>query len=280
MKFIKKRIDYFNIKLKCEKLGLKNYKINKNLTVDVEGNVTISNIDRLPFNFGEVNGGFYCNNIGSLVGLPKIINGNLAINSYIKNIKLEGCTEIVYGDVSLNIKDMKDLIDSPKWIGGSLYIGSNSKLKSLTGSPKQIGGSFNCSYQNLKNLIGGPEIVGGDYHCNNNSLSNLEGSPKIINGFFNCSNNNLTSLKGAPRLVRKSFNANNNNLRTLEFAPEVGGVIHIQKNQFHEVIIKMNQERLKKIIEWGDDYSIWDGKKIYFPRFSKLIKDIKDGYLD
>lgn len=280
MKFIKKGIDYFNVKINCERLGLKNYKINKDLTVDVEGYVKIKNVDKLPFKFGEVNGDFVCMNLISLIGLPKRISGNLSIYSYDKNIKLEGCSEIVDGNVSLNIFNMQDLIGSPKWIGSDLKLGSNSKLKSLTGCTHTIGGNFECGYQNLRTLIGGPEFVGGNYNCHNNILRNLEGSPKTINRNFDCSHNNLTSLKGAPRLVHKNFYANNNNLRTLEFAPEVKGIIKIEKNQLHQVMQKMKQETLKKVIEWCDDYSIWDGNKIYFPRFSKLIKDIKDGHLN
>lgn len=62
------------IKVWLDKMGIENYKINKNLTVNVNGNVDLSNkyLDKIPIQFGSVKGYFDIshNDIEELEGSP------------------------------------------------------------------------------------------------------------------------------------------------------------------------------------------------------------------
>ena len=52
------------IKQWLDEMGVKDYTINKNLIVDVEGDVNLSykNLKELPVQFGKVKGNFFCSN--------------------------------------------------------------------------------------------------------------------------------------------------------------------------------------------------------------------------
>lgn len=56
------------------------YKINKELAVDIFGSLDLSskNLTKLPFQFGEIHGSFSCsdNHLSSLKNAPKIVRGN------------------------------------------------------------------------------------------------------------------------------------------------------------------------------------------------------------
>ena len=127
----------------------KTYKVNSDLTVDVDGNVNLSDLDlqKIPIKFGKVTGTF---------------------------------------DVSSNF--LVNLENSPKHVGGSFNCVSNA-LESLRGAPREVGEHFFCSYNPLKTLKGGPYKIGtknfdlySTYDCKHTQLTNLEGAPRIING--------------------------------------------------------------------------------------------------
>jgi len=65
----------------CEKY-LKNYTINSDNTIDVDGNVylseTIGNMEKLPVKFGKVSGYFDCygNKLTTLEGCPNYVGGS------------------------------------------------------------------------------------------------------------------------------------------------------------------------------------------------------------
>jgi hypothetical protein len=65
----------------CKKY-LKNYTINTDNTVDVDGDVNLyhklGNMKKLPVKFGKVSGGFYCSisKLTTLEGCPKYVGGN------------------------------------------------------------------------------------------------------------------------------------------------------------------------------------------------------------
>jgi hypothetical protein len=85
--------------------GIKNYKINKDLTVDVNGEVQITGtkLRSIPVQFGTVTGDFWC-----------------------------------YGN------QLTTLNGAPRSVGGSFYCSYN-QLTSLEGAPQSVGGSFYCS---------------------------------------------------------------------------------------------------------------------------------------
>ena len=158
--------------------GIKIYKINADLTVDVRGDVDISNqrsifyenLTRIPVQFGKVSGHFLC-----------------------------------YGN------DLKSLEGAPKKVGGDFYCHTNN-LISLEGGPETVNGKFHCSNNNLKSLKGAPKTVVFDFDCSHNYLIDLDGAPEIVRGNFDCSNNNLKSLRDAPKQVDGVFKCYNNPL--------------------------------------------------------------------
>ena len=104
-----------------KKYNIKDYTINDDFTIDVDGFVYISNknLKELPeyIQFGVVKSEFSC-----------------AEN---RLISLKGC---------------------PKEVGASFYCYEN-KLKSLEGAPEKVGGDFYCNYNDLISLEGAPKEV-------------------------------------------------------------------------------------------------------------------------
>lgn len=84
----------------CKKLGLENYTINNDLTVDVDGNVTfpIYKLSTFPVKFNKVSGKFTCNNSDSLIsleGAPKIVQGFFSCYNCPKLTSLEHCPQYI-----------------------------------------------------------------------------------------------------------------------------------------------------------------------------------------
>ena len=128
----------------CERYRIKNYTINDDLSIDVDGDVNLSygNLEYLPLKFNYVSGNFYCN--------------NNALES------LEG---------------------SPQTVGGYFFCFEN-ELKSLEGCPKTVGDGFYCSNNELKTLKGSPQTVGGSFYCFDNDLTDLEYFPEVNGEIF------------------------------------------------------------------------------------------------
>ncbi len=98
----------------CKEYDIKNYTINPDGSIDVDGNVDLSYMDltEIPLKFNKVSGSFYCHNnqLTSLVGGPKEVGRNF-----------------------------------------DCY---NNQLTSLERSPIELGGSFWCNRNPLKSLEG------------------------------------------------------------------------------------------------------------------------------
>jgi len=194
MKYLKLYEDFENqnqIHEICEKYGITNYTINDDGTIDVDGDVDLSdkNLTKIPLKFNKVSGYFYC------------INNKLT--------SLDGC---------------------PSEVDGGFYCYYN-QLTSLEGAPNSIGGSFNCSSNQLTSLEGVPNSIGGDFNCNSNQLKSLEGSPNSIGASFYCKSNQLTSLEGAPNSISGTFDCASNQLYTLFNIPDIDfNKIHLQGN--------------------------------------------------
>ena len=146
----------------CEKYGIKNYTINDDGSVDVDGLVDLSNevLTEIPLNFNKVQGEFSC--------------------------------------ASNNLTDLKG---SPKWVGGSFYCNHNN-LTTLSGSPESVGGHFNCSNNKLTTLEGSPKSIGDGFDCDGNNLTSLKGCPKNIGQNFNADGNNIIDLIETPESLK------------------------------------------------------------------------------
>jgi hypothetical protein len=140
----------------CKKFGIRNYTINEDSTIDVDGDVDLYNkrLTKLPLKFRKVSGGFYCfnNQLKSLEGSP------LSVGRYFSCF--------------------------------------NNQLKSLEGAPLSVGGYFNCISNQLKSLSGSPLSVGGNFYCDSNQLKSLSGISGKISGAIYCTNNQLRDVKG------------------------------------------------------------------------------------
>jgi len=176
--------------------GVKNYTINADMSVDVEGGVNLSkkNLTHIPVNFRHVSGSFLCeeNQLVSLKGSPQSVGR-------VFNCSNNLLTSLLYG---------------PKTVGAS-YICERNQLTSLQyiattiNHVRQMGfyhnPSINCSYNQLSNLEHSPQHTSSSFWCAYNRLETLEGCPGSVGGAFNVSNNQLSSLEHCPQRVDGSF---------------------------------------------------------------------------
>jgi len=114
MKYLKLFENFDDIHTICEEYGIKNYTINGDGSIDVDGSVYLCNYEgltKLPLKFNNVSGHFNCghNNLTTLEGGPKSVGGH--------------------------------------------FLCYNNKLTTLEGSPKSVG-SFWCYYNELTTLSG------------------------------------------------------------------------------------------------------------------------------
>ena len=144
MKYIKlfESMTEIEVEKICKKYGIRNWTLNPDGTVDVDGNVDLSvqKLSKLPLKFGRVTGSFWCENN--------------------KLTSLEGCPTEIRGDFSCAGNQLTSLEGCPREIGGNFYCQSN-QLTSLEGCPTEIGGNFYCSYNQLTSLKGAPEYIEG-----------------------------------------------------------------------------------------------------------------------
>jgi hypothetical protein len=126
----------------CNEYDIKNYTINDDLSIDVDGDVFIirKNMIKLPLKFNKVN-----------------------------------------GILSLSYTNLKKLEGAPKEVNGNFYCIKNV-LTSLKDSPKNVKGDFNCSKNELISLEGAPDVVRGDFNCSHNKLYSFYNLPISIDG--------------------------------------------------------------------------------------------------
>lgn len=142
------------IKKWLSNMGISGCTVHDDLTVDVNGNVSLSssNLHELPVQFG-------------------IINGNFSVF---------GC----------NLKSLKG---GPTKVFGHFDC-SHNKLTTLEYSPVQVLGSFFCYSNKLTSLFGCSEEIGKDFVSMKNKIKTLKYSPKIVKGNFRISDNHLENF--------------------------------------------------------------------------------------
>ncbi|MCK9475613.1 MAG: hypothetical protein M0R46_06835 [Candidatus Muirbacterium halophilum] len=180
----------------CEKYNIKNYIINEDDSIDVDGVVDLSHekLKVLPLKFRNVSREFDCNSnqLTTLEGSPQNVGGNFKCN--------------------------------------------DNQLTTLEGAPQRVGGEFDCSYNKLTSLVGSPKSVGGGFYSYNNQLISLVGSPQSVGGYFYCNGNNLTSLEGAPKRVGDVFWCDSNNLKNIDYLPKYYKELDISNNPIYKII--------------------------------------------
>lgn len=132
-----------DIKKWLRKHDIKNFNVLKDNSVDVNGDVRLSNklsnLLKLPLSFNVIDGIF------------DISDNELT--------SLEGCPNKVKGD----------------------FLAYKNELSSLKGGPKEVGGSFIVLQNNITSLKFSPSLVKEDFICSHNPLEDLDGI-NIVNG--------------------------------------------------------------------------------------------------
>ena len=138
----------------CKQYGIRNYSINPDLSIDVDGDVRLNNLhlSSLPLRFSRVGGDFACH------------NNQLTT--------LEGC---------------------PREVGID-FVCSFNRLTTLEGCPREVGENFDCYNNRLTTLEGCPREVGENFDCYNNRLTTLDGGPREVGGHFDCDNNPVSEI--------------------------------------------------------------------------------------
>jgi hypothetical protein len=158
MKILKKFKQYFGnteIDTICKKYNIKNYTINSDNSVDVDGYVNLwdKKLESIPLNFNIVNGYFDCG------------NNNLT--------SLKGC---------------------PVRVGNEFYCNYN-RLTSLQYSPQYVeSGDFSCGWNKIESLQYCTELIRGGFYCGYNKLTSLEHHPTVYGRFY-CSNNQINTFE-------------------------------------------------------------------------------------
>jgi hypothetical protein len=219
----------------CKKFGIKNWSINSEGLVDVDGDVDLisKGLTKIPLKFGNVSGYFLCrdNQLTSLEGSPKEVGYFNCSNNQLTS--LEGC---------------------PRSVVGGFYC-DNNQLTSLEGCPRSVGGNFSCSDNQLTSLEGCPRSVGLDFYCYSNRLTSLEGCPRSVGGNFWCNSNQLTSFEG-PRYIEGEFYCTGNQIE------------NVWK------IISPNKKWDSSIMDLFNDYDALRGNDIVLDRFNEFLEEI------
>lgn len=131
--FLENRQSNEDINFICQKYDIKNYTINEDGTVDVDGEVYLyaNNLVKLPLKFGKVTGYFTCSN-----------------------------------------NHLTSLEGSPYWVG-RYFDCSNNELTTLEDGPKTVIGSYYCQRNKLVNFKGWPEDFDGYLFISGNPVYKL-----------------------------------------------------------------------------------------------------------
>ena len=153
MKHIKLFESFEDIDSICKKYRIKNYTINSDGSVDVDGKVDFygEGLTKLPLKFGRVSGNFFCGD---------------------KFATLEGAPREVGGNFSCQHSQLTTLEGAPREVGGNFSCDDN-QLTTLEGAPSYVGGHFYCRYNQLTTLEGAPREVGGNFDCSDNPVQGI-----------------------------------------------------------------------------------------------------------
>lgn len=124
--------DINEIKKICDVYLIRNYTINNDMSIDVNGSVWLSRKElvTLPLKFRKVNGDFDCsnNNLTSLVGMPHTVVGNVYVNNN-ELISLRGCSQNIGGNFNCSQNLLHTLEHSPFKVNGYYNFKHNPHIK-------------------------------------------------------------------------------------------------------------------------------------------------------
>jgi len=119
----------------CKKYDIKNYTINGDGSIDVDGDFFLcgKGLTELPLKFGKVSGDFDCSR-----------------------------------------NQLTNLLGAPREVGGNFYC-YNNQLVSLEGSPLSVGGYFYCYRNQLESLSGISKYISKGIDIETNQLRDVQG---------------------------------------------------------------------------------------------------------
>jgi len=211
---------------------VKNYTINKDLTVDVDDEVslTFNNLEFIPVQFGVVVRNFDCsnNNLRNLKGSPF-------------KTRYFNC----------NNNKLTSLEGSPTEIDG-LFDCSYNNLKKLDCGPIKISGRY------------------GGISCSNNKIESLEGCPKVKRLYFD--NNNLLNLKGLPIDIEEFFFHNNPISYILHLVDPNKYIKFVEYLNEYDVIVKntIYLDKLKDALYMIDEQDEFPYNELYFGKIPSI----------
>lgn len=212
--YLKKETQFFQTEHETKNwldfMGIKNYSINQDLLVDVDGGVDISNsnLKAIPVQFGRVKVSFSCNHnqLTSLKGSPVYVGGHFHCSSN-NLVNLNGGPERVVFDYDCRDNLLNSLKGAPTVVG-NFDCGLNN-LITLKHSPKLVTGSFNCSGNRLTALDNAPEKVNGQFISNDNSFDDITLINKDSDSVKHYLKNNKLELEALKNESTKSQNTSN-----------------------------------------------------------------------
>ncbi len=157
--------DNSDLEKELKKYSIKNYIINSDGTIDVDGDVNFhkKRLTNIPFKFGKVTGDFDC-----------------------------------------SVNKLESLEGSPYEVGGAFFCYHN-RLKSLIGSPTDVGDDFNCAYNKLKSLEGMPLEVGNNFNCRINPDLKELNSVSNVEGTIYCDYLDISKFQGFCKSIKRSL---------------------------------------------------------------------------
>ncbi len=169
MRFIKsyqifESIDY-SLRKDLEKHFIKNYIVNEDGSIDVNGDVIMYGkcYNKIPFLFNKISGCF------------KINDNNL--------ISLKNCPKYIGDHFNCSYNKLESLEYGPEYVH-TFYICKHNELETLKGCVEEVYGKFDCSYNDLTSLEFCPMQVEGEFDCSYNALKELDRSPFIRDNLY------------------------------------------------------------------------------------------------
>jgi hypothetical protein len=254
------------VKTQCKNLGIENYTINDDGTVDVNGNLNIY-LTRDKVKKDEQH------NI--LINFNKI-NGDVDINLQWRKAGRAGKGQLpfTFNEVTGN------------------FHANHNMLETLIGCPKKVGGCFDVRSNRLNTLEGSPETVGDYFSANSNSLDDLKGAPKYVGGNFDISDNDLKTLEGLSPRIDGTLDFNNNKITSFDYYTDCK-VIHagLEDNPiylvFYIVLKRRRVEDLSSVIDIFKSYDpIHPGPSpssdpiLYLDRLELFMSEVLDREVD
>ena len=129
----------------CSIYGIKGIKINPDLSVNVKGDVDLSdkNLQSIPIKFSRVEGNFWINdnNLRTLDGSPDWVGGDFFVyNNNLKN--LNGGPQIVIGEYSAQSNNLNSVDGFPVEVGSHFDLSYNKDLQKLDKINTKVGGKL------------------------------------------------------------------------------------------------------------------------------------------